>query len=178
MLTRVGVLITLIDDIYDVYGTLDELEVFGNVLERWEINDMDQLPDYMKICFLATYNAVNEMGYDVLKEQGLLIIKYLKNLVELKRGDNPKSIQCDMHESGVSEEEARQHIKFLISETLKLMNEDRVAKSLFPQAFVESTMNVIRMAMSMYQKGDVFGVYQERDPKETVLSIIVNPIPI
>lgn len=63
-----------------------------------------------------------------------------------------------MHESSVSEEGARQHVKFLISETLKRMNEDRVAKSLFPQAFVESTMNVIRMAMSTYQNGDVLGV--------------------
>ena len=34
LLTRLGVLITVIDDIYDVYGTLDELELFGDAFER------------------------------------------------------------------------------------------------------------------------------------------------
>ena len=35
---------------------------------------MDQLPNYMKICFLVLYNSVNEMAFDPLKEQGLHII--------------------------------------------------------------------------------------------------------
>lgn len=42
---------------------------------------MDQLPDYMRICFLVLYNTVNEMALDVLKEQGLHIIKYLTKAV-------------------------------------------------------------------------------------------------
>ncbi|KAF3963667.1 hypothetical protein CMV_011970 [Castanea mollissima] len=47
-------------------------------VSRWEINAMDQLPDYMKICFLILYNFVNEMAFDPLKEQGFHIIRYLK----------------------------------------------------------------------------------------------------
>lgn len=48
---------------------------------RWDVNSIDDLPDYMKICFLAVYNFTNEVGYDVLKEQGVHIIKYLKKAV-------------------------------------------------------------------------------------------------
>ncbi|KAF3432677.1 hypothetical protein FNV43_RR23779 [Rhamnella rubrinervis] len=197
MSTRNLSLITTIDDIYDVYGTLDELELFTNAVDRWDMKAMDQLPDYMRLCFLALYNSINEMAFDVLKKQELHIIKYLKRtwadlckaylkeakwyhsgyaptleeyiqiawisisaplaLVhayffvtnpitqealqwleqykgiiqttsivfrladdlgtatdELKRGDVVKSIQCYMHQSGASEEDAREHIKWYI----------------------------------------------------------------
>ncbi|KAJ0052968.1 hypothetical protein Pint_02108 [Pistacia integerrima] len=76
-LTKVISFITILDDVYDVYGTLDELEVFTDAVERWDIDWVNQLPDYMKLCFLALYNSVNEMGYDTLKEQGVNIIPSL-----------------------------------------------------------------------------------------------------
>nr|POE74440.1 myrcene synthase, chloroplastic [Quercus suber] len=76
--TKVNVLITVLDDIYDVYGTIDELELFTDVVERWDINAMDGLPNYMKICFLALHNSVNEMAFDILKEQEFHIIRYFK----------------------------------------------------------------------------------------------------
>ncbi|PON37415.1 Squalene/phytoene synthase [Parasponia andersonii] len=260
MSTKVKALLTVIDDIYDVYGTLDELELFTDAVERWDIDAMDQLPDYMKICFLALHNSINDMAFDVLKEQGLHIIKYLKKewadicksylreakwyyngytptlkeyidnawisisapviLVhayffvvnpikeealhcleeypsiirqssilfrladdlatssdELKRGDVPKSIQCYMHEAGVSEDEARRHIKLLIDETWKHLNEDRVADSRFPKAFIEIATNLSRMAQCMYQYGDGHGI-QDRETKDRVLSLLVNPIPL
>ncbi|KAL6312510.1 hypothetical protein AAG906_033287 [Vitis piasezkii] len=68
MSTKVNTLITIIDDVYDVYGTLDELELLQML---WDINAMDPLPEYMKLCFLALYNSTNEMAYDALKEHDL-----------------------------------------------------------------------------------------------------------
>ncbi|KAF3662915.1 (-)-camphene/tricyclene synthase, chloroplastic [Capsicum annuum] len=56
MLTKVAALVTAIEDIYDVYGTLDELEVFTHAVDRMEVKAMDQLPDYMKVCYLALFN--------------------------------------------------------------------------------------------------------------------------
>ena len=35
MSTRVNALVTTIDDVYDVYGTLDELELFTAAVERF-----------------------------------------------------------------------------------------------------------------------------------------------
>ncbi|KAL2460391.1 cineole-1 [Abeliophyllum distichum] len=78
ILTKVNVLITIIDDIYDIYGTLEELEIFTRTIERWDVNSIHQLPDYMQICYLALNNFVNEMAYDILKEKGLIIIPYLR----------------------------------------------------------------------------------------------------
>ncbi|XP_041011494.1 myrcene synthase, chloroplastic-like [Juglans microcarpa x Juglans regia] len=78
MLTKVFSLITTIDDVYDVYGTLDELELFTDAVERWDVNAIEQLPYYMQICFLSLHNSVNEMAFDTLKEKGLNNIRYLK----------------------------------------------------------------------------------------------------
>ncbi|KAF8377063.1 hypothetical protein HHK36_030436 [Tetracentron sinense] len=257
-ITKVTLFLTMIDDIYDVYGSLDELKLFTDIVERWDINTMKDLPDYMKILFLALYNTTNVMAYDILKEKGWDIIPYLKkvladlckahlveakwynigyrpsleeymnnawisvggnvvqvhayflmgikitnealeclmgypNLVrwpnfvlryaddlatskdELERGDVPKSIQCYMHESGNSEEIAREHIKHLLRDTLKKMNKDRVSSSPFPQPFISVAVNVARTAQFMYQYGDGFGV-PDRETKERVLSLLIEPI--
>ncbi|KAG8385682.1 hypothetical protein BUALT_Bualt03G0070500 [Buddleja alternifolia] len=86
ILTKIAVLITIMDDIYDVYGTLDELEVFTDTIERWDINALDRLPEYMRICFLQLFNCTNEMAYDILRDQGFNIIANLRKLwAELSR---------------------------------------------------------------------------------------------
>ncbi|KAK1566499.1 hypothetical protein Q3G72_000789 [Acer saccharum] len=76
-LTKVAAFITAIDDIYDVYATLDELECFTNAVQRWDLKAVDDLPDYMKLCFMALYNTVNEMAYGSLKNYGENAIPYL-----------------------------------------------------------------------------------------------------
>ncbi|KAK8503378.1 hypothetical protein V6N12_034773 [Hibiscus sabdariffa] len=76
--TKVNALITSIDDVYDVYGTLDELELFTQAVDRWDINAMELLPQYMKICFLAFFNSINEIAFDILKEHGFHTISFLK----------------------------------------------------------------------------------------------------
>ncbi|XP_044461392.1 terpene synthase 10-like [Mangifera indica] len=78
MMTKVNALITIIDDVYDVYGTMDELELFTDAIERWDANSMEQLPEYMKIVYLALFNSVNDMASHALKVHGVDIIPYLK----------------------------------------------------------------------------------------------------
>ncbi|KAL6143836.1 hypothetical protein ACLB2K_054531 [Fragaria x ananassa] len=77
-ITKVSVLICTIDDVYDVYGTLDELKLFTAVVERWDVNAVEILQDYqLKLSFLALYNTVNEMAYETLKDQGVDVLPYL-----------------------------------------------------------------------------------------------------
>ncbi|KAG6511251.1 terpene synthase 10-like [Zingiber officinale] len=76
--TKVICFLTLIDDIYDVYGTLDELQLFTDAVDRWDLTAMDKLPEYMKLCFFAIFNLVHEEGYRVMKEKGLDIVPDLK----------------------------------------------------------------------------------------------------
>nr|QNC49795.1 terpene synthase 13 [Leucophyllum frutescens] len=71
-------MVTTIDDIFDIYGTLEELHLFTNVIQRWDIELIDRLPVYMQICFLALHNFINEVAYNFLKEQGSNIIPHLR----------------------------------------------------------------------------------------------------
>ncbi|KAK9116364.1 hypothetical protein Sjap_015311 [Stephania japonica] len=157
-LTKVNCLITTIDDVYDVYGSLEELELFTDTVERWDIAGMEQLPKYMKLCFLALFNTVSQMAY-----------------AELERGDVAKSIQCYMKETGVSEEVAREYIKHLIGEIWKKLNKERVDYSLFSKPFIGTAVNLARMAQCMYQYGDGHGD-SEGHTKNKVLSLLVEPL--
>ncbi|XP_044461235.1 (3S,6E)-nerolidol synthase 1-like isoform X2 [Mangifera indica] len=68
--TKAVSFIYIIDDIFDVYGTLDELTIFTDIVKRWDHAAIDQLPDYMKICFQVLDDVTNEISYKVYKEHG------------------------------------------------------------------------------------------------------------
>ncbi|KAG8370945.1 hypothetical protein BUALT_Bualt13G0036000 [Buddleja alternifolia] len=78
MTAKITCLMSTLDDIFDIYGTLEELQLFVDALQRWDIELIDQLPEYMQICYFAVYNFINEVAYDVLKEKGCIIIPYLR----------------------------------------------------------------------------------------------------
>ncbi|XP_077239890.1 putative terpene synthase 11 [Tasmannia lanceolata] len=77
-LTKAIALLTAIDDIFDKYGSLDELVLFTKAIHRWDLGPMEQLPEYMKICYMALYNTINEISYKFLKEHGWNIIPHLR----------------------------------------------------------------------------------------------------
>ncbi|CAL5431449.1 unnamed protein product [Camellia sinensis] len=257
METRINKLATCVDDVYDAYGTLDELQLFTTAIDRSE-----QLPDYMKICFLGLFNTINEMAYVTLKENGVHILPYVKNKEarwsysgymptleeyldhawtsssiptllthvyflstnaitneeleciekcddiikwssmvarladdlgtswvcklmglgffqdEVKQGVIPKSIQIYMHETGVSTEDAKEHINYLISEAWKKINEARVVDSSINGTFVEIVTNMARVSQFMYQYGDGHGHDIGGKNKERVTLLLIEPIPL
>ncbi|XP_042458298.1 terpene synthase 10-like isoform X2 [Zingiber officinale] len=255
--TKGNCFVTMIDDVYDVYGNLDELELFTRVVDRWDINAIEQLPDYMKILFLALFNTINDDGYKVMKEKGLDVIPYLKrswadlckaylveakwyhrgytptvneyldntwisisgpaiftnaycmaddltkqdlerfseylaiakpssmlgrlyndlatSTAEIERGDVPKSIQCCMHERGVSEGVAREQVKELIRGNWRCMNGDRAAASSFEEMLKTVAMDIARASQFFYQNGDGYGK-ADGETMNQVMSLLINPI--
>ncbi|OMO83635.1 hypothetical protein COLO4_22399 [Corchorus olitorius] len=230
-------------------------------LSRWDTSTMELFPEYMKICFLALFNCINEIAFDILKEQGIDTIpllskmwadlckaylleakwyhsgykptlqEYIDNGVisisfpvilvhaylatnsvrkecfkffieysdmikfasvigrladdlgtssdELKRGDVPKSIQCYMHESGASEVEARHHIGELVDSTWKKINnhEPIADPSFFSETFLQIAVDLPRMVHCLYRHGDGYGIADGGETKNSILSLIVFPIP-
>lgn len=65
-------LTSLIDDIYDVYGTPDELQLFTDAFQILKDSAAEELPEYMKIpynAYLDTY-AEMEKGVNISKGEG------------------------------------------------------------------------------------------------------------
>ncbi|KAL3754598.1 hypothetical protein ACJRO7_001791 [Eucalyptus globulus] len=80
MTTKLTCMVTLIDDVYDVYGTLEELEVLTDFIVRWDITDVDKLPLKIRACFLALYNTTNEIGYWMMRERGINPIPHMRKV--------------------------------------------------------------------------------------------------
>nr|GEZ92501.1 amorpha-4,11-diene synthase [Tanacetum cinerariifolium] len=54
-------IIALIDDIYDAYGTFEELIIITEAIQRWSITCLDMLPEYMKPIYKLLMDTYSEM---------------------------------------------------------------------------------------------------------------------
>ncbi|XP_068644521.1 probable terpene synthase 11 [Aristolochia californica] len=77
-LAKAIAVLLVIDDVFDIQGSMDELVRFTSAIQRWDLSAMNELPEYMKICYMALYNTTNEIAYSFLKEHGWNITDRLK----------------------------------------------------------------------------------------------------
>lgn len=111
MATKIIYLTSVMDDIYDVYATPEELGPFTDAIQRfgfcfwgsclslfltliiyyflngvdsiyrWDRGAADQLPDYMKTHFLVVLDCVDEFEKELAEEGQSYRIYYLKEAV-------------------------------------------------------------------------------------------------
>ncbi|KAL6993155.1 lysase [Sarracenia purpurea var. burkii] len=74
------ILVTSIDDIYDIYGSMEELEKFTKGVERWSMDAMEKLPECLKLCFQSLIRVINEISYVNFKEHGVDTRSHLKKV--------------------------------------------------------------------------------------------------
>ncbi|KAL6318343.1 hypothetical protein AAG906_039435 [Vitis piasezkii] len=86
ILTKIIVMTTVIDDIYDAYDTLEEIKHFTEAIERWDINSIDHLPEYMKLFYVALLDVYKEIEEEMKKERYQYRVHYaieaMKNQVQ------------------------------------------------------------------------------------------------
>ncbi|XP_047331227.1 sesquiterpene synthase 2-like [Impatiens glandulifera] len=81
--TKLVLLLTIMDDIYDAYANWDELVLITDMINRWSENDFTRLPDYMRYLY-----EVFEEYYDWLEKEsaqrGLFYgVQHLKKMVKV-----------------------------------------------------------------------------------------------
>ncbi|KAJ4825927.1 hypothetical protein Tsubulata_011159 [Turnera subulata] len=75
-------LVSVIDDIYDAYGTPEEHQLFTRAIERWNYNALDELPEDMKPLYKALLDAFGEFEREVTAEGRFFGVLYTKEAVK------------------------------------------------------------------------------------------------
>ncbi|KAK4383261.1 Gamma-cadinene synthase [Sesamum angolense] len=81
-ITKSLLMLTIMDDTYDNYATLEEADLFTEILEKWDINEIDRLPDYMKIIYKFVLNIYEEYEVEAAKQGKLFAVPYAKEAVK------------------------------------------------------------------------------------------------
>nr|QEY10188.1 terpene synthase 4 [Scutellaria barbata] len=75
-LTKLQSIGSLFDDTYDAYGIHQELQLFTDAIERWDISCLDQLPDYMQIIYKALMEIFEEVKEEMIRQGTSYRINY------------------------------------------------------------------------------------------------------
>ncbi|KAK9997337.1 hypothetical protein SO802_022023 [Lithocarpus litseifolius] len=82
ILTKAISMTSILDDIYDAYGTFEELEPFTEAIERWDISCIGQLPEYMQICCRALFDVFEAIENELAKEERSYRVSYAKDAMK------------------------------------------------------------------------------------------------
>ncbi|KAL3650161.1 hypothetical protein CASFOL_006564 [Castilleja foliolosa] len=81
--TKALMMLSVVDDTYDNYATVQEAELFTEVVERWNIDEIDRLPDYMKIVYMLILSVYEDYEREASEQGKLFAIPYAKETVNL-----------------------------------------------------------------------------------------------
>ncbi|KAM2566828.1 (-)-germacrene D synthase-like [Malus sylvestris] len=79
---KVTAITSIMDDIYDTHGKFEELELFTEAIERWDVSAIDQLPKYMKICYRALLDEYSEIHGKLLHDGKLYRIQHAREAMK------------------------------------------------------------------------------------------------
>ncbi|KAL3645125.1 hypothetical protein CASFOL_010305 [Castilleja foliolosa] len=80
--TKAIQMLTVLDDTYDNYATIEESDLFTKIMDRWNIDDIDQLPDYMKAIYKCVLRIYDDYEYDAAKQGKLFAVPYAKKTIK------------------------------------------------------------------------------------------------
>ncbi|KAE8668181.1 putative Terpene synthase 21 [Hibiscus syriacus] len=95
ILTKIIILVSILDDSFDAYGTPQELQRLIDALKRWEIGALDELQDYTKVVFKAVLVIFDEIDQLALKEGTSYSVPYAKDaLIRLAENYQAEMMWC------------------------------------------------------------------------------------
>ncbi|KAL3323731.1 hypothetical protein AABB24_038072 [Solanum stoloniferum] len=81
MLTKTLAIASIVDDTFDAYGLVKELETYTDVIQRWDINEIYRLPDYMKISYKALLDIFDDYEKELSSDGKSHLVYHAKERV-------------------------------------------------------------------------------------------------
>ncbi|GER55361.1 Cis-muuroladiene synthase [Striga asiatica] len=86
-------MVSIMDDTYDNYATLEEAQLFTDILERWDVNEIDRLPNYMKIVYEFIMSMYEDFKRDAEEQNKSFVVPfYIEAVKQLARAYNQDQI--------------------------------------------------------------------------------------
>nr|QNC49794.1 terpene synthase 12b [Leucophyllum frutescens] len=86
MLTKTIAMTSIIDDTYDAYGTIEELDIFTEAIMRWNLSELERLPEYIRPFYRSLLELYNQFEEELSKEGRSYATYYaIESLKELVR---------------------------------------------------------------------------------------------
>lgn len=82
IMTKVIAMTSVMDDVYDVYGTMEELVLFTDAIERWDISNIDHLPEYMKFFYKQLLDAYKDIETELAAQGRSYRVDYAKEAMK------------------------------------------------------------------------------------------------
>ncbi|KAF5193174.1 Valencene synthase [Thalictrum thalictroides] len=87
-----------LDDAYDVFGSLDELELLCDAFQRWDANSTIELSDRMRVVFHEVLNFFNEIEKDMIEGGNVAGVPSFKELIQVQNKDLLKEVKVTLLE--------------------------------------------------------------------------------
>ncbi|PHT65193.1 5-epiaristolochene synthase [Capsicum annuum] len=201
-------MISIVDDTFDAYGIVKELETYTDAIQRWDINEIDRLPDYMKISYKAlldlyedyekelssdgrshvVYHARERMkeivrNYNVEAKwfiEGYMppALIYLAFEVEKSRGQIATGIECYMRDYGVSTEEAMVKFHEMAETAWKDVNEGTLKPAPVTMDILTRILNLACIIDVTYKHNQDDYTHPEKVLKPHIIALLVDSIEI
>ncbi|KAK6119782.1 hypothetical protein DH2020_046473 [Rehmannia glutinosa] len=168
-------MLTVVDDTYDNYATLEEADIFTKILERWNIDEIDQLPDYMQILYNFILRIYDDYEREAAEEGKLFIVPYAKETRESKQGQILTGVDFYMKQHGVSMQETADKFVELIEDAWKDLNTEWMVKTSIPKDLVEQVLGYARAAEVFHRSGKD-GYTKTEVVAPHILALYVDPI--
>ncbi|XP_063938172.1 valerianol synthase TPS8-like [Daucus carota subsp. sativus] len=80
MFTKVLCALSIADDLYNAYGTMDELDLYTKAIERFDFESVEGLQGHSKECYITCLNVLREFDDEIIKMGRYYDVSYLKEV--------------------------------------------------------------------------------------------------
>ncbi|KAG0454496.1 hypothetical protein HPP92_023788 [Vanilla planifolia] len=155
--TKVLVLTSILDDIYDQYGTLKDLQLLTGIINRWKVDErVDQLPIYLQKFIIVFYKTFEEFKDELAINQSTYRVQYLKKEHEQTANHLATIVHNYMKEYNCTEEETCQKLIEMVENEWKTLNQELLLLTNLPLTLVRPIINLTRVMEIFYKEKDTF----------------------